>query len=77
MNRHGACAHYAPATLGLGLAKGRAHPRVGFGHAARMGHLIEAIRRRYWADLNGLKEDLVAGMTGAQIGFCHRWGNVL
>ena len=72
MNRHRACAHYAPATLGLGLAKRRTHPGVGLGHAARVWHLIEAIGRCHRADLNGLKENLMAGVTAAQIGFCRR-----
>ena len=71
MNRDCARAHDAPATLGLGLAERRTHPGVGLGHAARMGYLIEAVGRRYRADLNGLKEHLMAGVTGAQIGFCH------
>ena len=70
MNRDCARAHHAPATLGFGLAERRTHPGMGLGHAARMGHLIEAIWRCYRADLNGLKEHLMAGVTGAQIGFC-------
>ena len=67
VDRDGPGAHHAPATLGLGLAKGRSHARIGLGHTAGVGHLIKAIGRRHWANLYRFKQDLMTGVASTQI----------
>ena len=54
-------AHHAPAALGLGLAHGCHAVGPVVSHAGAVGHLVEAVRRRYGSDLYGLEEDVVAG----------------
>ena len=57
-------ADHGPAAFRLHLA----HLGVGLGpveaHAAAMGHLIEAVLRRYGTDLDRFEENIVSGIAG-------------
>src|SRR5688572_8747181 len=60
MDGTGAGTDDAPAALGLDLAEPGADPGQGIGHAACVGHLIEAVRCRHRPDLYRLEQDVVA-----------------
>ncbi len=51
--------YHAPSALRLGATEGRPNARIGLGHTAGVGHLVEAIGGCNRADLHRLKENLV------------------
>ncbi len=61
---HVAGAYDAPAAFGFGGTEGGAHARHRIGHAARMRHGVEAVGCRHRADLDGLEQNVVAGIAG-------------
>ncbi len=53
-----------PAAFRLDPAHGGECARMGVAHAVAVWHLVEAVARRLGADLDGLEQNVVAGIAG-------------